>query len=61
MRSGLSMVTTTSSNLQSCQECVVLLTSEQEQAKDVIDVKKREIENIEIHKVFDMGQKYIST
>ena len=39
--------------------------SEQKQAKVVIDVKKREIENMEIHEVYvclpDMGQKCIST
>ena len=38
--------------------------SEQEKAKDVIDAKKREIENMEIHEVYecvpDMGQKCIS-
>ena len=49
----------------SCQEHVVLLTSEQEQAKDVSDAKKTEIENMEIHKVYecvlDMDQKCMST
>ena len=38
-----------------------MLTSEQEQAKEVIDIKKREIENMEIHGVSefvpDIGQK----
>ena len=47
------------------QEQVVLLTSEQEQAKVMIDVKKREIENMKIHGVYecvlDIGQKCIST
>ena len=44
---------------------VVFLTSEQEQAKEVIDAKKREIESIEIHEVYkcvpDVSQKCIST
>ncbi len=35
---------------------LVLLTSEQEQAKEIIDVKKREIVNTEIH-VPDISQK----
>ena len=39
--------------------------SEQEQTKEVIDAKKREIENMEIHGVYeyviDIGQKCIST
>ena len=39
--------------------------TEQELAKDVIDAKKSEIENIEIHEVYeympDMSQKCIST
>ena len=56
---------TTSSNRGSDQEHVVLLTSEQEQAKEVIDANKREIENIEIHGVYecmlDNGQKCLST
>ena len=52
----------------SYQEHVILFLSEQEQAKDVVDAKKkkktkREIESIEIHDVYecvpDMGQKYI--
>ena len=54
-----------SSNKVSDHEHVVLLTSEQEQAKEVIDAKKREIENMEIHGVYecvpDFGQKCIST
>ena len=41
-----------------------MLTSEQEQTKVVIDARKRERENIEIHRVYeyvhDIGQKYIS-
>ena len=45
------------------QEHVVLLTSEQ-QAKEVIDAKKRELKNMEIHEacecVPDIGQKCIS-
>ena len=32
---------------------IVLLTSEQEEAKEVIDAKKREIENMEIHGVYE--------
>ena len=47
------------------QEHVFLLTSEQEQAKEVIDAKEREIENMEIHGphkcVPGIGQKCIST
>ena len=47
------------------QEYVVLLTSEQEETKEVIDTKKREIENIEIHGVYerlpDICQKCIAT
>ena len=47
------------------QEHIVLLTSEQEQAKYVIDAKKRDIENMEIHEVYEcvsgMSQKCIST
>ena len=35
------------------QEYVVLLTSEQQQAKEVTDAKKREIENMEIHGVYE--------
>ena len=46
------------------QEHVVLLTSDQEQAKEMIDAKKREIENMEINGVCiyvpDIGQKCIS-
>ena len=42
------------------QEHVVLHTSEQEQAKEVINTKKREIENMEVHGVCkcvpDIGQ-----
>ena len=37
----------------SCQEHVVWLTAEQEPAKDVIDAKKRKIENIEIYEVYE--------
>ena len=48
---------------RSCQKNVVLLTSEQKWAKDVIDAKKREIENMEIHKVDEcvpnIGQKHV--
>ena len=47
------------------QKHVVLLTPEQEQVKEVIDVKKRKIENKEIHGAYeclpDIGQKCIST
>ena len=47
------------------QEHVFLHPSEQKQAKEVIDAKKREIENMEIHWVYesvpDIGQKCIST
>ena len=46
------------------EEHVVLLTSEQKQAKEVIDANKREIENMEIHVVYecvlDIGQKCMS-
>ena len=58
------MERTTSSNRGSkgSRTCS-LLTSEQEQAKEVIDAKKREIENMEIHGVYkrmpDIGQKDI--
>ena len=42
-----------------------MLTFEQEQAKEVIDVKEREIENMEIHGAYecvsDIGQKCLST
>ena len=62
-----SMETTTPSKRWSinCQEHVFLLASEQKQTKDEIDTKKREIENIEIHEVYEcvpgMGQKCLST
>ena len=35
------------------QEHAFLLTSEQEQTKEGIDAKKREIENTEIHAVYE--------
>lgn len=41
-----------------------MLTSEQEQGQDVIDAKKKELENMKVHEVYecvpDMGQKCIS-
>ena len=47
------------------QKHIVLLISEQEQAKEVTDAKKREIETMEIHGVYEcvpqIGQKCIST